>query len=113
MGERVEPLLLVEMDDRFRVGAREEAMTPLLEPGSRGLEAVELPVVDHHHGAVLVGERLATGRGEVEDRQAAMREPDWTGDEDPLVVGTAMGQACGGREPSGPAAGGALRPPGA
>jgi len=57
----LEALLLVEMNDDFRVAARVEAMTPGFEAALQLREVVDLAVVDRPDGAVLVVNRLPSG----------------------------------------------------
>ena len=63
------------MHDDFGVAARVEDVPERLQLRDQLLVVVDLAVEDDDDRAVLVVERLLAGR-EVDDRQAAMTEPD-------------------------------------
>jgi hypothetical protein len=87
----VEPLLLVEVDERLRVAMRSELVTALDEILPQ-LEIVEdLAVEGHPNGAVLVTERLLTGT-QVDDGQPAMSQADARLEMEALFIGPTMRQ---------------------
>src|SRR5262245_55354029 len=63
-------LLLVQVDDRFRVALRSEPVTARQEIRTQILEVVDLAVEHEPDRAVFVGNRLARIRGQVDDAQA-------------------------------------------
>ncbi len=75
--------------DDFGVGMRAEHMAERFQLGHQFLEVVDLAVEHHDHRAVLVKQRLLAGR-QIDDRQAAMAEPDTGFPVQPTLVGTAM-----------------------
>ena len=85
----VEALLLVEMNDDFRIRARVEAMTPGFELALQLREVVDLAVVDRPDAAVLVVNRLPAGV-DVDHGQAPHGQADVAVEVNPVVVGTPM-----------------------
>ncbi len=73
--EHLRPLVLVEMDEHFRVALGAEAVAGPLQPAAELAEVVDFAVEDDPHRAVLVGHRLLAA-GEVDDRQPAMAQGD-------------------------------------
>src|SRR5262249_30170299 len=72
--DTVHPPLLPGMHHHFRVRSRLEAVAQPFEFGPQLLELVDLPVVADPAAAALVGERLASRLGEVDDREPPVRQ---------------------------------------
>ncbi len=84
-------ILLVQMQDRLRVGARREYVAPRLKAGSMIGVVVDLPIEDDLKRSVLVGHGLMA-RSHIDDAEAAMRETDRAFDEKARVVRTTVPQ---------------------
>ena len=82
--------LLPGVDEHLGVAVGVERVPGRRELAAQALEVVDLAVEHHHHGAVLVEERLRAA-GEVDDAQAAVAETDAPGDVEALGVGAAVG----------------------
>ena len=68
--------LLVQVDDRLGVGPRLVAVPLGLELGPELHVVVDLAAEREPDGAVLVRHRLVAGRGEIDDREPAVRKGD-------------------------------------
>ena len=68
----------VRVQDHLRIGAGVKLVTEGFELGSELAKVVDLTVVADDEPAVAGCHRLTTGRREVDDRQSAVTEPDWT-----------------------------------
>lgn len=65
--------LLVSMDDDFRVGSGAKAVGAH-KLTAQALEVVDLAVQNHLDRAIFVWHRLTSSRGQINDREAAMRQ---------------------------------------
>ncbi len=88
-------LLLVQVDDRFRVALRSEPVAARDETRAQILEVVDLAVEDEPDRAVLVGHRLARVRRQIDDAQPPEAEPGPAAGRDvhAVAVGAAMEHA--------------------
>src|SRR5262245_47867500 len=85
LGNAIVAIDLVGVGDHLGVRARSEAMPMPLQMSAQLREVVDLPVLDHVDGAVLVGEGLLSGL-EIDDAQSSSPERDLVIDVEPLVV---------------------------
>ena len=83
------PLLLVEVDEDFGVGAGAEMVPLRLELGTEVGIVVDLAVEDRPHRAVLVRDRLPA-IGEADDAQAAVAHAERAAEVEPVLVGAAV-----------------------
>lgn len=72
-------VLFIQVKDNLRIGAGMEAMTGGLETGAKIFEIVNFAVENEPEGAVLIGHRLATRVGYINDCQAVVAERDAVG----------------------------------
>jgi hypothetical protein len=77
------------MDDDLGVGTGAEDMAAAGKFHHQRLEIVDFAVEDDAHRVVFVEQRLVAA-GDIDDRQAAMPEPDARRGEEPVAVGPAM-----------------------
>src|SRR5205823_2230096 len=82
-------LLLVQMQDRFRVALGRERVSPVDQAPAQLRVVVDLPVEDDHRRPILVEDRLVTAR-EVDDAEATHAHADGAVYVDALVVGAPM-----------------------
>ena len=87
--DEIEPVILVEMDDRLRVAVRRESVPRSLEGLSEFLEIVDLPVEDHPDVALLVGNRLRP-RLQVDHCQPSHGQPYPVAHMEPVFVGSTV-----------------------
>src|SRR6185369_1357760 len=80
-----------QVEQHLGVGARAEAVALLLQLEAQLLEVVDLAVEDDPQRAILAAHGLMAGRGEIDDAQPAVAEPDRAVAPDACVVGPAMG----------------------
>src|SRR5207302_2889059 len=86
----VRPELFVEVHDRFCIASRLITVPLAFErPAQRGM-VVDLAVEGDPHGAIFIAHRLLARARHVDNRQAAMREPDRAGNMQASPVGAAM-----------------------
>ncbi len=78
--DKIEPVLLVEVDEHLGVAMSREGVPGPLEVMPELAVVVELAVLDDLDAAVLVADRLVAGL-EVDDREAARGEADAAVDE--------------------------------
>ena len=67
-------LVLIQVDEHFRVGGAPEAVPARLELGREGAVVVDLAVVDDQDRSVLVAHRLRAGGREVDQREAPVHQ---------------------------------------
>src|SRR6185436_1779240 len=89
--------LLVAVHEHLRVAGSPEPVPLQLEARPQVPLVVDLAVENDRDVAGLVEQRLVTGRGQVDDRQAAHADADAALDQLALVVGTAVTDAVGHR----------------
>ena len=82
-------VLLVRVQDHFRIRRRSKAMTPGFEKRSHRLVVVDLTVERDPARSVFVRHRLATARS-IDDRQTTMAERDARSIEESVAIGAAM-----------------------
>jgi hypothetical protein len=88
--QAVFPELLVEMQQYFCVGLRDQLVPSTPELLRQLHVVVDFPVEDDPEGAIAVDHRLVARRRQVEDRQTAHSEPDMTIEIQPRVIGPAV-----------------------
>src|SRR6185503_2116764 len=74
--DAIGPPFLIGVNDDFRVRWRVETVTFRLQLDAELLEVVKLAVVNDDDRPVLVGHRLVAEWRKIDDREAAMAEPD-------------------------------------
>ena len=89
------------MDDDFGVGMGSEPVAAAFELGAQRRKVVDLAVEDDPHRAVLVRQRLLP-RGDVDDAQPAVAEPDAVAEEEAVGIGPAMRDAVASSRESSP-----------
>ena len=79
-----------QFDQHLGVARAAQRRALAFQPGPEFPVVVDFAVEDERHPTARIGHRLVAGRGEVEDREADVREADATGRPDALAVGPPM-----------------------
>ena len=77
------------MDQHLRIASRRKLVAFGGELGVEALVVVDLPIEDHDHTAVLVGDGLMAAR-EIDDAEPAHTEPDTAFDEAAPIIGASV-----------------------
>lgn len=90
MGRTLRSILLIEMENRFRVATRGETVPLFEKPAAKVLEIIDLPVEYNPCGAVFIRHGLMPGL-EIDNAKAAHSDAAAGIDMNPFVIRPAMG----------------------
>ena len=88
--------LLVSVDDDFCVRVRSENVAVPLQFTLELMEVIDFTVENHPNGFFPIRHGLMAAR-KVNDREPAKTESDWSGDVEPFVIRTSVGDGLGHR----------------